>query len=177
MLDGLSQMICHSGVSIPFSKMYICWFVFHNMYHVISSIQGIDADWDVQDLWENSIQTGRRIKGICFTHIRTLLWNQIRTRLVNCVLYKYVYFLWKLGNDTDFFFHKTLPSYLGVVDIKSVTCELQIIHLNLTQENPQQLLPGSRLKFTYSVKWVETNITFPRRFDIYLDHPFFEHQV
>lgn len=53
----------------------------------------------------------------------------------------------------------------------------QIIHLNLTQENPQQLLPGSRLKFTYSVKWVETNITFPRRFDIYLDHPFFEHQI
>jgi transmembrane 9 superfamily protein 3 len=53
----------------------------------------------------------------------------------------------------------------------------QIIHLNLTQENPQPLLPGNKLDFTYSVKWVETNITFPRRFDVYLDHPFFEHQI
>ncbi|XP_057869100.1 transmembrane 9 superfamily member 1 isoform X3 [Cryptomeria japonica] len=52
----------------------------------------------------------------------------------------------------------------------------QIIHLNLTQENPQPLIPASTLELTYSVKWVDTNVTFPRRFDIYLDHPFFEHQ-
>lgn len=30
---------------------------------------------------------------------------------------------------------------------------------------------------TYSVKWIPTNITFARRFDVYLDYPFFEHQV
>jgi hypothetical protein len=59
---------------------------------------------------------------------------------VNCVLYKYVYFLWQLGKGTDCFFHATLPHYLDVVDIKSVACELQIIHLNLTQENPQKNL-------------------------------------
>lgn len=30
---------------------------------------------------------------------------------------------------------------------------------------------------TYSVKWMSTNVTFARRFDVYLDYPFFEHQV
>ncbi|KAF2293867.1 hypothetical protein GH714_005274 [Hevea brasiliensis] len=30
---------------------------------------------------------------------------------------------------------------------------------------------------TYSVKWISTNITFARRFDVYLDYPFFEHQI
>uniref|UniRef100_A0A5B7A0L3 Transmembrane 9 superfamily member n=1 Tax=Davidia involucrata TaxID=16924 RepID=A0A5B7A0L3_DAVIN len=30
---------------------------------------------------------------------------------------------------------------------------------------------------TYSVKWIPTNITFARRFDVYLDYPFFEHQI
>eukprot|EP01018_Ginkgo_biloba_P034370 Gb_13844 [translate_table: standard] len=53
----------------------------------------------------------------------------------------------------------------------------QIIHLNLTQENPQPLVAGKMLELTYSVKWVNTNITFPRRFDVYLDYPFFEHQI
>jgi len=47
MLDGLSQLICHSGVGILFSKMYICWFVFHNIYHVPSCIQGIDANCNI----------------------------------------------------------------------------------------------------------------------------------
>lgn len=30
---------------------------------------------------------------------------------------------------------------------------------------------------TYSVKWEETTVSFARRFDVYLDYPFFEHQV
>ena len=30
---------------------------------------------------------------------------------------------------------------------------------------------------TYSVKWVQTNVAFARRFEVYLDYPFFEHQV
>lgn len=30
---------------------------------------------------------------------------------------------------------------------------------------------------TYSVKWTETTISFAHRFDVYLDYPFFEHQV
>lgn len=54
---------------------------------------------------------------------------------------------------------------------------LQIIHVNLTQENPKPLEVGKTLDMTYSVKWTETNITFARRFDVYLDYHFFEHQV
>lgn len=54
---------------------------------------------------------------------------------------------------------------------------MQIIHVNLTQENPTPLTAGKSLELTYSVKWVETNVTFARRFDVYLDYPFFEHQV
>ncbi|KAL3641422.1 Transmembrane 9 superfamily member 1 [Castilleja foliolosa] len=53
----------------------------------------------------------------------------------------------------------------------------QIIHVNLTQENPKPLEEGGVLDMTYSVKWVPTNITFARRFDVYLDYPFFEHQI
>jgi transmembrane 9 superfamily member 3 len=53
----------------------------------------------------------------------------------------------------------------------------QIIHVNLTQQSPKLLEVGKTLDMTYSVKWVETNITFARRFDVYLDYPFFEHQV
>jgi transmembrane 9 superfamily protein 3 len=30
---------------------------------------------------------------------------------------------------------------------------------------------------TYSVKWLQTDVTFARRFEVYLDYPFFEHQI
>ncbi|XP_051139427.1 transmembrane 9 superfamily member 1-like [Andrographis paniculata] len=53
----------------------------------------------------------------------------------------------------------------------------QIIHVNLTQEIPKPVEEGRSLDMTYSVKWIETNITFARRFDVYLDYPFFEHQI
>ncbi|XP_047267904.1 transmembrane 9 superfamily member 1 isoform X2 [Capsicum annuum] len=53
----------------------------------------------------------------------------------------------------------------------------QIIHVNLTQEIPRPLEEGRLLGMTYSVKWVPTNITYERRFDVYLDYPFFEHQI
>ncbi|XP_010553598.1 PREDICTED: transmembrane 9 superfamily member 1 [Tarenaya hassleriana] len=53
----------------------------------------------------------------------------------------------------------------------------QIIHVNLTQDNPRPLEAGRKLDLTYSVKWVPTNVTFARRFDVYLDYPFFEHQI
>jgi hypothetical protein len=33
------------------------------------------------------------------------------------------------------------------------------------------------MDMTYSVKWVQTNVAFARRFEVYLDYPFFEHQV
>ncbi|XP_020571527.1 transmembrane 9 superfamily member 1-like isoform X2 [Phalaenopsis equestris] len=53
----------------------------------------------------------------------------------------------------------------------------QIIHVNITQENPKLLEPGKKLDMTFSVTWTTTNITFARRFDVYLDYPFFEHQI
>lgn len=54
---------------------------------------------------------------------------------------------------------------------------LQIIHVNLTQDGPKPLEVGRIYDMTYSVRWISTNITFARRFDVYLDYPFFEHQV
>lgn len=53
----------------------------------------------------------------------------------------------------------------------------QIIQVNLTQSNLQLLGPDKELTLTYSVKWEEVNTSFARRFDAYLDYPFFEHQV
>ncbi|CAM6040049.1 unnamed protein product [Sphagnum compactum] len=53
----------------------------------------------------------------------------------------------------------------------------QIIQVNLTQGNPVPIKDGKQLEFTYAVEWVETNTTFARRFDAYLDYPFFEHQI
>ncbi|MBA0619840.1 hypothetical protein Godav_005637, partial [Gossypium davidsonii] len=53
----------------------------------------------------------------------------------------------------------------------------QIIHVNLTQGSPKPLEAGRVLDMTYSIKWLPTNVTFARRFDVYLDYPFFEHQI
>lgn len=53
----------------------------------------------------------------------------------------------------------------------------QIIHVNLTQENAKPLEEGRVLEMTYSVKFIPTNTSFARRFDVYLDYPFFEHQI
>jgi transmembrane 9 superfamily protein 3 len=52
----------------------------------------------------------------------------------------------------------------------------QIIQVNLTQGNLQPIKAGNRVELTYAVKWVETLTSFGRRFDVYLDYPFFEHQ-
>lgn len=54
---------------------------------------------------------------------------------------------------------------------------MQIIHVNLTQESPKLLEAGKKIDLTYSVKWTPTDVTFAHRFDVYLDYPFFEHQV
>ncbi|KAF3529101.1 hypothetical protein DY000_02041346 [Brassica cretica] len=53
----------------------------------------------------------------------------------------------------------------------------QIIHVNLTQDNLRPLEAGRTVDMTYSVNWIPTEITFARRFDVYLDYPFFEHQI
>ncbi|XP_057532278.1 transmembrane 9 superfamily member 1-like [Amaranthus tricolor] len=53
----------------------------------------------------------------------------------------------------------------------------QIIHVNLTQDGAKTLVDGKVYDMTYSVKWMPTDVTFGRRFDVYLDYPFFEHQI
>ncbi len=53
----------------------------------------------------------------------------------------------------------------------------QIIHVNLTSENPKPIAAGQSYPMTYSVSWVTTDHPFERRFDVYLDTHFFEHQV
>ncbi|KAL3690591.1 hypothetical protein R1sor_016900 [Riccia sorocarpa] len=53
----------------------------------------------------------------------------------------------------------------------------QIIQVNLTQDNPQSVVPGRSLELTYAVKWTPVDTPFGRRFDAYLDYPFFEHQI
>lgn len=58
-----------------------------------------------------------------------------------------------------------------------LSCCLQIIQVNLTSENPQPLVTGAKVDFTYSVRWTPTAISFARRFERYLDYNFFEHQV
>ncbi|CAO2835334.1 unnamed protein product [Amaranthus hypochondriacus] len=53
----------------------------------------------------------------------------------------------------------------------------QIIHVNLTQDGAKTVEDGKVYDMTYSVKWMPTDVTFGRRFDVYLDYPFFEHQI
>ncbi|KAH9626406.1 hypothetical protein KSS87_009092 [Heliosperma pusillum] len=53
----------------------------------------------------------------------------------------------------------------------------QIIHVNLTQDGAKPVEDGRVYDMTYTVNWIPTNITFARRFDVYLDYPFFEHQI
>ena len=52
-----------------------------------------------------------------------------------------------------------------------------IIHVNLTSENPTVIESGAKLEFTYSVNWIESDIPFAKRFERYLDYSFFEHQI
>lgn len=52
-----------------------------------------------------------------------------------------------------------------------------IIHVNLTSENPTTVKSGTKLEFTYSVNWIESDIQFAKRFERYLDYSFFEHQI
>lgn len=52
-----------------------------------------------------------------------------------------------------------------------------IIHVNLTSENPAAIETAANLEFTYSVNWIESDIPFAKRFERYLDYSFFEHQI
>ena len=77
-----------------------------------------------------------------------------------------------------FLTYKQLPFHIlepaVVIDLTSIS---QIIHANITQESPKSLEAGRMLDMTYSIKWIPTNVTLGRRFDVYLDYPFIEHQI
>ncbi|KAI4367421.1 hypothetical protein MLD38_023160 [Melastoma candidum] len=53
---------------------------------------------------------------------------------------------------------------------------LQYYTCYLSHDNPKPLEVGKTLDMTYAVKWHQTNVSFSRRFDVYLELPFFEHQ-
>jgi len=53
----------------------------------------------------------------------------------------------------------------------------QIISVDVEPSEPIPLKDGANLKFTYSVKWEDTDVAFDDRFNKYLDHKFFEHKV
>ncbi|KMT20136.1 hypothetical protein BVRB_1g001520 [Beta vulgaris subsp. vulgaris] len=53
----------------------------------------------------------------------------------------------------------------------------QIIHVNITQDGAKPVEEGKVYDMTYTVTWIPTNVTFAKRFDVYLDYPFFEHQI
>ena len=53
----------------------------------------------------------------------------------------------------------------------------RIIQVNLTSDDPVEIVEGASIEFTYSVTWKQTEKTFQDRFDRYLDYSFFEHQI
>ena len=100
------------------------------------------------------------VASMSFTHTRTSLLSTTQIRCENCL--------------------DNFAVLLGVLEFMKChnwSLFLQIIHVNLTHDDPKPLEAGRSLDMTYSVKWIATNVTFRHRFDVYLDYPFFEHQV
>lgn len=42
---------------------------------------------------------------------------------------------------------------------------------------PEESREHLQVSFTYSVKWISTDLSFDQRFEKFLDHAFFEHKV
>ena len=54
----------------------------------------------------------------------------------------------------------------------------RVIEVNMTTENPVLLSNKPEdINFIYSVNWVQTNKSFKKRFEKYLENDFFEHQI
>ncbi|KAK4375284.1 hypothetical protein RND71_005961 [Anisodus tanguticus] len=67
-----------------------------------------------------------------------------------------------------------LGEALGGNDIAESTLSLRVNH---SQESPKPLEEGKVLDMTYSVKWVPTNISYAKRFNVYLNYNFFENEI
>lgn len=46
----------------------------------------------------------------------------------------------------------------------------QVIEVNLTSENPQEVVAGKTIQFSYSVEWTMTSTPFQQRYSRYLDY-------
>lgn len=53
----------------------------------------------------------------------------------------------------------------------------QIVDVTLTSEHREQLVLGTKIKFTYEVNWRSSDVKFKNRFDKYLDPNFFQHRI
>merc|ERR1711871_1754585 len=53
----------------------------------------------------------------------------------------------------------------------------RIVEVNMTSEEPKVVLPDTGILFSYSVDWVEVDMSFDARWQRYLDYNFFEHQI
>jgi transmembrane 9 superfamily protein 3 len=52
-----------------------------------------------------------------------------------------------------------------------------VIEVNLTSAEPVEVVAGQTVSFSYEVHWVQSSKQFGERFNRYLDHSFFEHQI
>jgi transmembrane 9 superfamily protein 3 len=53
----------------------------------------------------------------------------------------------------------------------------QIVDVNLTTGKRQKLEEGAELHFTYQVNWKQSDVSFSKRFEKYLDPSFFQHRI
>lgn len=53
----------------------------------------------------------------------------------------------------------------------------QIVEINLTSENKVKLTEGSDLPFTYQITWKQSQLTYEKRYEKYLDPGFFQHRI
>jgi hypothetical protein len=114
---------------------------------------------------------------IFFSNLQVLLERQTETMITN-ISYSRTRILSSDTMAIRFVYHELISPHLAIsIAYHPCFCSMQIIHVNLTQESPKLIDVNKALDMTYSVKWEPTNITFAHRFDVYLDYPFFEHQV
>merc|ERR1711916_103032 len=72
------------------------------------------------------------------------------------------------GEEAFIFTHKTFSfGYNGN----------QIVEVNLTAENPEPIVEGGEIVFTYAVEWIPSDVPFDDRYERYLDKEFFEHSI
>ena len=120
----------------------------------------------------------RPSRGLPFSNLQVLLERQTETMITN-ISYSPTRISSSDTTAIRFVYHELISPHIAI-SIAYHPCyfhSMQIIHVNLTQESPKLIDVNKALDMTYSVKWEPTNITFAHRFDVYLDYPFFEHQV